>query len=102
MTRKIAFPLTHTLSSTTFSQKKYGYENKSNRKNGIVPHVYFSGKQVLAKDNSLFWGEHEVTYCCLPDEMDIVISQTFVRGSLNKFTDFFRMGTFIDSTLMKL
>ena len=25
-----------------------------------------------------------------------------VQGSLNKFPDFFRMGTFIDSTLMKL
>ena len=25
-----------------------------------------------------------------------------VRGSLNKFPDFFRMGTFIDSTHMKL
>ena len=25
-----------------------------------------------------------------------------IRGSLNKFPDFFRMGTFIDSTLMKL
>ena len=26
----------------------------------------------------------------------------YLRGSLNKFPDFFRMGTFIDSTLMKL
>ena len=26
----------------------------------------------------------------------------YVRGSLNKFPDFFRMGTFIDSTHMKL
>ena len=25
-----------------------------------------------------------------------------IRGSLNKFPDFFRMGTFIDSTRMKL
>ena len=25
-----------------------------------------------------------------------------IRGSLNKFADFFRMGTFIDSTHMKL
>ena len=25
-----------------------------------------------------------------------------VQGSLNKFSDFFRMGTFIDSTHMKL
>ena len=25
-----------------------------------------------------------------------------IRGSLNKFPDFFRMGTFIDSTHMKL
>ena len=27
---------------------------------------------------------------------------TIVRGSLNRFPDFFRMGTFIESTLMKL
>ena len=26
----------------------------------------------------------------------------YVRGSLNKFPDFFRMGTFIDITHMKL
>ena len=26
----------------------------------------------------------------------------YTRGSLNKFPDFFRMGTFIDSTHMKL
>ena len=26
----------------------------------------------------------------------------YIRGSLNKFTDFFCMGTFIDSTHMKL
>ena len=25
----------------------------------------------------------------------------YIRGSLNKFLDFFRMGTFIDSTHMK-
>ena len=27
---------------------------------------------------------------------------TYVLGSLNKFPDFFRMGTFIDNTHMKL
>ena len=26
----------------------------------------------------------------------------YIRGSFNKFPDFFRMGTFIDSTHMKL
>ena len=26
----------------------------------------------------------------------------YIRGSLNKFPDFLRMGTFIDSTYMKL
>ena len=26
----------------------------------------------------------------------------YIRGSLNKFLDFFRIGTFIDSTHMKL
>ena len=29
-------------------------------------------------------------------------AQNELRGSLNKFPDFFRMGTFIDSTLMKV
>ena len=29
-------------------------------------------------------------------------TEQMVRGSLNKFPDFFRMGTFIDSTHMKL
>ena len=28
--------------------------------------------------------------------------KSYVRGSLNKFPDFFRMGTFIDNTHMKL
>ena len=31
-----------------------------------------------------------------------VLSQREIGGSLNKFPDFFRMGTFIDSTLIKL
>ena len=30
------------------------------------------------------------------------MEQNHIRGSLNKFPDFFRMGTFIDSTHMKL
>ena len=33
---------------------------------------------------------------------DIVSSEYHLWGSLNKFPDFFRMGTFIDSTHMKL
>ena len=28
--------------------------------------------------------------------------EVYIRGSHNKFPDFFRMGTFIDSTLMKI
>ena len=32
----------------------------------------------------------------------INIYKRIIRGSLTKFPDFFRMGTFIDSTLMKL
>ena len=32
----------------------------------------------------------------------ILCLKQYIRGSLNKFPDFFRMGTFIDSTLMKL
>ena len=31
-----------------------------------------------------------------------LILDIYLRGSLNKFPDFFRMGTFIDSTHMKL
>ena len=31
-----------------------------------------------------------------------ILINTYTRGSLNKFPDFFRMGTFIDSTHMKL
>ena len=30
------------------------------------------------------------------------VAAIYIRGSLNKFPDFFRMGTFIDSTHMKL
>ena len=30
------------------------------------------------------------------------ISFLYIQGSLNKFPDFFQMGTFIDSTHMKL
>ena len=30
------------------------------------------------------------------------LSMTALQGSLNKFPDFFRMGTFIDSTHVKL
>ena len=36
------------------------------------------------------------------DDDDIYIYiYIYIRGSLNKFQDFFRMGTFIDSTHMK-
>ena len=31
-----------------------------------------------------------------------ILTYTQIRESLNKFPDFFRMGTFIDSTQMKL
>ena len=31
-----------------------------------------------------------------------VCAGVYVQGSLNKFPDFFRMGTFIDSTYMKV
>ena len=48
--------------------------------------------------------------CCESDDMietcgtfKRLIYPTFhIRGSLNKFPDFFRMDTFIDSTHMKL
>ena len=32
----------------------------------------------------------------------LFVYKTYIGGSLNKFPDFFRMGTFIDSTHMKL
>ena len=32
----------------------------------------------------------------------IINYSSYIQGSLNKFPDFFRMGTFIDSTHMKL
>ena len=35
-------------------------------------------------------------------EVKFFIFLIYNRGSLNKFPDFFRMGTFIDSTHMKL
>ena len=41
----------------------------------------------------------------LPEIMECVLEVRefkLLRGSLNKFPDFFRMGTFIDSTHMKL
>ena len=36
------------------------------------------------------------------DSSNVFMDQSVVRGSLNKFADFFRMGSFIDSTHMKL
>ena len=36
------------------------------------------------------------------NSQDNLVTFSRVRGSLNKFPDFFRMGTFIDSTYMKL
>ena len=35
-------------------------------------------------------------------DVDWIVSDKSYTGSLNKFPDFFRMGTFIDSTHMKL
>ena len=32
----------------------------------------------------------------------MLVKKMYLQGSLNKFPDFFRMGTFIDSTHMKL
>ena len=34
--------------------------------------------------------------------LTIIINILYIRGSLNKFPDFFRMGTFIDSIHIKL
>ena len=36
------------------------------------------------------------------NNMGYIYIYIYIRGSLNKFPDFFRMGTFIDSTHMKL
>ena len=53
---------------------------------------------------------YEVGYVCTCIYIFIICTHmhthihtyTFIQGSLNKFPDFFRMGTFIDSTHMKL
>ena len=37
----------------------------------------------------------------LANSMQLYLEEDYVRGSLNKFPDFFRMGTSIDSTHMK-
>ena len=51
------------------------------------------------------------THCVCTDIMSILIHYNLnlflylcqhIQGSINKFPDFFRMGTFIDSTHMKL
>ena len=47
-----------------------------------------SGKSVLASRDD--------------DDDDDIYIYIYIGGSLNKFPDFFRMGTFIDSTHMKL
>ena len=39
---------------------------------------------------------------CKKKVFDTTTAEPEIRGSLNKFPDFFRMGTFIDSTHMKL
>ena len=44
----------------------------------------------------------EPTYTFLTFLLILLLSGSQLRGSLNKFPDFFHMGTFIDSTHMKL
>ena len=39
---------------------------------------------------------------CLELFIDRIYEKIFIRGAYDKFPDFFRMGTFIDSTHMKL
>ena len=61
-------------------------------------------------DISMVYIPQKLSICCLFYKNYAVqnlkyLSLTFIlsiRGSLNKFPDFFRMGTFIDSTHMKL
>ena len=51
---------------------------------------------------SCIWYIHKKDLA-LKDQQWVIGDQTIlIRGSLNKFPDFFRMGTFIDSTHMKL
>ena len=54
-------------------------------------------KKINTKDNPT---ENETTNPT--KEMKHKLQKVDIRGSLNKFPDFFRMGTFIDSTHMKL
>ena len=44
----------------------------------------------------------KITKGCLQPKMKNCHLSIKIRGSLNKFPDFFCMGTFIDSTHMKL
>ena len=41
-------------------------------------------------------------FCVFRGDQIFMHQSVYIQGSLNKFPDFFRMGTFIDSTHMKL
>ena len=60
----------------------------------LLPSLVSRGFLVLLRFSYLFF------HLCLFEGIRLQYSQ--VRGSLNKFPDVFRMGTFIDSTHMKL
>ena len=74
--------------SVLSSSKKCGWFNTT-----------FQYKHVIWEVLLLSFGRH---WCWLTNSIFILNIFINVRGSLNKFPDFFRMGTFIDSTHMKL
>ena len=60
--------------------------------------IYFITPECIAIKEKMF---HILTVICLYTAK-YINTRCILRGTLNKFPDFFRMGTFIDSTHMKL
>ena len=79
-----------------FCNKIYGFITSSNKlkKEKKIPEIFSEGLGFRSKVKAKFELKENVTPVFRPKRQ--------VRGSLNKFPDFFHMGTFIDSTHMKL
>ena len=70
----------------------------------MVLYIFLFGKSVFQLVNMSFMSPIWILYH-LSGFSQLAYNNTIfpeIRGSLNKFPDFFRMGTFIDSTHMKL
>ena len=66
-----------------------------------------SSEVLISSNNVLSKAENEKKFRRILGTSNTVIYEiefaiAYLRGPLNKFPDFFRMGTFIDSTRMKL